>query len=179
MRIRRTEQLHAYRWSEAGIRYFVTACTCDRKTGLQTEPVRSLKRQSVIQSDQRQDTETIAFTVMPDHVHWLFRLGLRLSLGRVVARFKSQTRASLAGVGAEWQRDFFEHRLRATESSEDYARYIYLNPYRAALVSAGNWQGWWTPDSEKLRFFEHLGVDVTPPAEWIGQREAVAAWLGE
>ena len=34
----------------------------------------------------------------------------------------------------EWQRDFFEHRLRGSESYREKADYILLNPVRAGLA---------------------------------------------
>lgn len=114
------------------------------------------------------DTTTIAFTVMPDHVHWLFQLGARLSLGRVIGRFKAETRASLAGAGLRWQRDYFERRLRPDESSEDFGRYIFLNPYRADLLRLeSTWPGWSCPDVERMEFLSQLNPDGSVPREWI------------
>lgn len=105
---------------------------------------------------------------MPEHVHWLLALGSRLQLGRVIARLKAHTRDLLAGAGLVWQRDYFEHRLRSEDSTEDYARYVFLNPYRAGLIDAhSSWKGWWCPAPELFRFTALLNVHGGPPAEWI------------
>ena len=121
-------------------------------------------------ADTQRDAATIAFVVMPDHFHWLLELGERLTLGRIVARLKSQTRAGLAGHALAWQRDFFEHRLRADESCEDYARYVFLNPYRTARgVKLATPDTWWSSRPEHLHFLSMLNADGTPPAEWLNE----------
>lgn len=37
-------------------------------------------------------------------------------------------------TGVQWQRDFFDHRLRSDESFGDKANYIRMNPARKGLV---------------------------------------------
>jgi putative transposase len=37
-------------------------------------------------------------------------------------------------LGIQWQRDFFEHRLRSDESYREKADYILANPVREGLV---------------------------------------------
>jgi putative transposase len=130
---RRTSALHAHRWSQPDTTYFVTCCTQDRRPGLNNPVVAAVLRTLVMNLDSSHDSSTVAFTVMPDHVHWLFTLGSRLSLGRMIARWKVQSRDALAGAGLVWQRDFYEHSLRAAESLEEYGLYVFLNPYRAGL----------------------------------------------
>jgi putative transposase len=170
MPLRRTSNLHAFRWSSAGVRYFVTCCTAGRRSGLDRGNIGGSVRDAVIASDAASDTATIAFVLMPDHFHWLCELGNRLSLGRVVAKLKAQTRATLAENALEWQRDFFEHRLRPEESVEDYARYVYLNPFRAPLPPASDMgERWWTSRAEHLRFLPMLNPDGTPPLEWLNE----------
>jgi hypothetical protein len=111
---------------------------------------------------------------MPDHIHWLFRIGKRLSLGRVVGRFKVETRMKLVNAGLSWQRDFFEHRLRARETFEEYGRYIFLNPYRAGLLELNaHWLGWWCPDPAQFEFLGVLNRDECVPKEWIGAQQTM------
>ena len=74
-----------------------------------------------------------ARAVMPDHVH-LGRLRFPRSKKRVqtiVSKWKEWTAKTLK---IEWQRDFFEHRLRKEESFREKADYILANPVRAGLV---------------------------------------------
>ena len=178
--MRRTGELYAQRWSSPGVRYFVTICTHERRGGLEVPPVTEAIIRSAIQSDMQRDTETIALVVMPDHLHWLFGLGGRLQLGRVVAKLKAATRGMLTSTGLAWQRDFFEHRLRANDSLEDYGLYVFLNPYRARLNPANAvWRGWCCPRPELLRFVSRLSPDGSPPPEWIVEPVPEGLAVGE
>jgi len=104
---------------------------------------------------------------MPDHVHVLFVLGIRLDVGRCVSRWKTEGRKSSGYAGA-WQRDFWEHRLRNDEPWEDYGLYLFLNPYRTGLLVRNEaWPGWWVPEPQRFKFMEMLGPKGEPPAEWI------------
>lgn len=164
-----TENLHKFRSSVPGAVYFVTCCTTDRRVGLADSARRALLHQAFAGFARTGDADTIAATVMPDHTHWLFTLGARLSLGRVLARFKTETRAELAKLGLDWQRDFFEHQLRSEERIEDYGLYVFLNPYRAALLDpAETWPGWYCPKPGCFSFTGQLKANGTPPQEWIG-----------
>jgi len=90
-------------------------------------------------------------------------------LGRVVARFRAQTRPVLGAAGLVWQRDFFEHRLRLAESMESYGLYVFLNPYRAGLIAADQaWPHWHCPRPETFLFMSQLNPGAVPPCEWIG-----------
>lgn len=114
------------------------------------------------------DGELLAATVMPDHVHLLFVLGSRLTLGQVMAKFKSLVRNLGRGVDWEWQADGFEHQLRLGEPIEDYGFYIFMNPYRAKLVGP-NSPGplWWCPVPEKFLFWAHVKEGAPVPQGWI------------
>jgi hypothetical protein len=137
-------------------------------------------RTLVVNLDSSHDTATIAFTVMPDHMHWLFALGPRLSLGRVIARWKVQSRSALAGAGLVWQRDFYEHSLRSGEMPEEYGLYVFLNPSRAGLLPAKIlWPHWYAPHPEALGFIGQLNPDGTPPREWIADRIPEGLAVGE
>jgi REP element-mobilizing transposase RayT len=177
---RRTGALHAHRWSQPADRYFVTCCTRFRAPGLTNASVSGVVNNTIVTLDEHVDVTTHAFTVMPDHVHWLFTLGGRLSLGRVIARMKAQTRDALAGVKLTWQRDFFEHRLRAKESIESYGLYVFLNPYRAGLIPAGEkWPYWRCPEPGRFDFMPRLDSGGTPPVEWIIQSVPKGVTVGE
>jgi len=137
-------------------------------------------RAATTAADSSDDATLLAFTIMPDHIHWLFQLGTRLSLGHMLGRWKAATRTALASVGLAWQRDYFEHRLRPDEDREAYARYIHLNPYRAGLLAPHEaWPHWLCPNPERFRFTEHLEQAGGIPPEWIADRVTDALAVGE
>jgi REP element-mobilizing transposase RayT len=83
--------------------------------------------------------ESLAFVVMPDHLHWLFALGDSSSLSKVVGstkRFSAQEINRLEGTPgrALWQDGFHDRAVRREEDLKDVARYIIANPMRAGLV---------------------------------------------
>jgi REP element-mobilizing transposase RayT len=73
------------------------------------------------------------FLIMPDHVHAVLSFppsGKPIKL--IVRKWKEWTAKQF---GIQWQRDFFEHRLRREESRRQKADYILQNPVRRKLVS--------------------------------------------
>ena len=177
---RRTSELHLHRWSQPVVTYFVTCCTKGRATGLVVAPLAGVLHAGVAAADAQGDTTTLAFTLMPDHVHWLFKLGPRLSLGRVIARWKSQAHAAMKDTGLEWQRDFFEHTLRGDEDIEPYGLYVFLNPYRAGLIAAAEpWAHWRCPDPARFHFMLQLDAGGGPPPEWIADRVPAGLAVGD
>ena len=76
--------------------------------------------------------------LMPDHVHLLVSFPQTdKRIRTVVSKWKEWTTKTLK---IEWQRDFFEHRLRKEESLREKADYILLNPVRTGL--AKNQENW-------------------------------------
>jgi hypothetical protein len=119
---------------------------------------------------------------MPDHIHFLFTLGPRLSLGQTIIKFKAKTKDAIEATGLEWQRDFFDHRLRAEDAMESFAKYIFLNPYRKGLIMhSESWAHWHLSGKYTPEFAQHLDAGGAPPVEWIvkarGAREMIDADL--
>ena len=78
---------------------------------------------------------------MPDHLHLMARFpkdpGMRATMGE----WKRWTARML---GIEWQRDFFDHRIRNAQEYEEKAFYIRQNPVRKGLVAAArDWPHAW------------------------------------
>lgn len=75
--------------------------------------------------------------LMPDHLHAIVAVGCGDRLSEVLRNWKRLTART---HGIEWQRGYFDHRLRAGESLELKARYIRENPVRAGLAArAEDW----------------------------------------
>jgi len=85
-----------------------------------------------------EQSDLLAWVVMPDHIHLLLQLGESSSLSRLINRLKgSAARAvnlRLGRSGPVWQRAFHDHLLRKEEDLETVGRYIVANPLRAGLV---------------------------------------------
>jgi putative transposase len=87
--------------------------------------------------------------LMPDHLHALIGIDGRDSLSQLIRDFKRIT-AKIASL--QWQRNFFDHRLRHDESLAEKFAYISQNPIRAGLVQdEADWPYVLIPDSEFRR----------------------------
>ena len=107
---------------------------------------------------------------MPDHVHLLFELGGRLSLDRVVAKWKASVRRAV--VGCKWQANYFEHRLCPGEPAESYAWYVFMNPYKAGLISVDEvWPGWWRDAPVRWDFLQAARSGLCPQPQWMDEFE--------
>lgn len=81
--------------------------------------------------------DTLAFVLMPDHLHWLIvlREGTLESLTRTVkSRSAITINREFEWRGPIWQAGFHDHALRRDEDVKAMARYVVANPLRAGLV---------------------------------------------
>ena len=163
---RRTGDLHKGRISLSQARYFITCSVEDRRPVLAN--CCAALTGAIDQLKDNMDCVVRCGTIMPDHLHLVIVLGEHLSVGQVVGKMKTLTRRALAEAGARWQRDFFEHRLRPEEGIDPYARYVFLNAYRAGLVSrTEQWPHWFCDDQAKFDFGKFLDGSGCPPVEWL------------
>ena len=134
------------RFSQPGGLYLLTTATHERKrifTQLQFA-------RGVIQQLRQTETDglcrSLAWVVMPDHVHWLIELRSS-TLCCLMRRFKSCSSHALYKRGMPrakvWQPGYQDRALRREESVVQVARYIVANPVRAGLVDrAGDYPHW-------------------------------------
>jgi len=164
---RRTMDLTIGRVSIPGAKYFITICVQERKPVL-TDSER-LPKLSMVTRDilSGSDASLLCVCIMPDHIHVLFQLGHRLTLDRLMAKYKVMV-GKLLPTEAAWQRNFFEHRLRPDETAGSYALYIFMNPYRAGLIQPSEtWSGWISGQQFEFDFMQLLKDGKYPPAEWM------------
>lgn len=167
-RYRLTQRLHLGRVSAEGSVYFLTLVTKDRVPWMKPQTNCSLVKAVLTQWQSERDGTIIGAIVMPDHLHALVELSSALSVGRLVARWKTKTMEATNYAG-RWQRDFWEHRLRCEESWDDFGLYMFLNPYRAGLTATDcQWHGWYCPNPSRFGFMQALKSPGVPPPEWIG-----------
>jgi len=91
------------------------------------------------QSDEEGRSQTLAWVVMPDHVHWLMELGQGVDLSATVGWMKGlsarRVRLATENVGSPlWQTGFHDHALRKEDDLPGIARYVVANPLRKKLV---------------------------------------------
>ena len=142
-----TRQLRKGRYSERYRIYHVTTRTQDRR------PIFNDFRNGrlLVNALRRQHldgfVESLAFVIMPDHLHWLFQIIGTRDLSACVSLVKSlsarEIRASGGTVGSVWQRGFHDRAIRREEDLVGVARYIVANPLRAGIVdSMGDYPLW-------------------------------------
>ena len=142
------DDLRKGRYSEQQQVYFVTTILAERKQHYFADF--SCARCVVAEMRALRDDEVVcslAWVIMPDHVHWLFQLGERMDLSAAVIRFKAcsarRVNEHLNRQGALWQKSFYDHALRKDEDVRGIARYIVANPLRAGLVeNIGDYPLW-------------------------------------
>ena len=137
----------AHYYARFGATYFLTICCRQRYLNqLCNAAVANQIFETAAKYDEQQVWYLELLLLMPDHLHALVSVGTDTSLFQIVANFK---RATTKFANVNWQRNFFDHRLRSSESSIAKAEYILQNPVRAGLVTEEE-QWPYVLDREKL-----------------------------
>jgi REP element-mobilizing transposase RayT len=135
-----SKDLRRGRFSETGRAYHITTTTLERQHIFSDLYRARVLIQTLKESDRQGRTETLAFVVMPHHLHWLFVLK-QGRLQDVVGSVKSVTAHRLKQP--IWQDGYHDHALRREEDLRAIARYIIRNPVRAGLVErVGDYPHW-------------------------------------
>ncbi|MBL9202229.1 MAG: transposase [Opitutaceae bacterium] len=161
------ESLRRYRVTIPGASYFITLCTRDRHTGLNTPSVAGSIQEQIAALEADHALTIRATVIMPDHLHLFFLAGGNLSVGQIIGRLKTKTRGALAAVGIGWQGNFYEHRLRPDDAVEEVLRYLFLNPYRANLLPSSEIYPWFWLGPAEAEWFRPLLDDGRPFPEWL------------
>lgn len=126
------------RVSLAGQIYLVTAITDQRVSRFDDLGCARLLVAEMRLLNDTQALHSLAWVIMPDHLHWLLTLGEASELDKVMQRLKGRSAKAinrrLRRNGPFWQHGYHEHALRAEEDIVDIARYIVANPLRAGLA---------------------------------------------
>ncbi|MGB1765458.1 REP-associated tyrosine transposase [Alloalcanivorax xenomutans] len=131
-----SHRLRAGRHSEAGRIYHIRMTCHNRHSHFNT----LWKGRCVVRAFQASSdlAETVCYTVMPDHVHWVLRLKSDATLSAAVRKAKGITtlnwRALTACDGMLWQSGFYDRALRNDDDLVTLCRYVVANPLRAGLV---------------------------------------------
>ena len=139
-------RLRKARFSESGRIYLLTVVVHQREPVFADWRMGRLLVDQLRCADQTSTVNSMAWVVMPDHLHWLLELK-HGTLAELMCRIKSRSSRSVNLVRRSqdrlWQRGYYDRALRRDEDIKDAARYIVMNPLRAGLVNrVGDYPLW-------------------------------------
>lgn len=126
--------------------YFFTVTLINRHSNMLTQYI-DLLRESVKVVKQRHPFEIVAWVVLPDHLHAVWRLPMddcdysnrwRVIKSHFVCALKKQ--GALVNMRADgsaivWQRRFWEHTIKNDDDLRRCVDYCYINPVKHGLVN--------------------------------------------
>jgi REP element-mobilizing transposase RayT len=134
-----SHRLRTGRYSCASQIYLVTATTLDRKPVFADWVLGRLFVREMKEAQDANIADSLAWVVMPDHIHWLVELRTG-SLPMLVQRVKSKSAIAInkarGSRGRLWQDGYHDRGIRKEEHLLHFARYIVANPVRAGLVDS-------------------------------------------
>jgi len=152
-RLHRLERLHL----ENPV-YFITFCTQERMTVLANEQIHSACMGFFAEALKR-EFFVGRYILMPDHIHLFVKLPPPAeNLSDWVKSLKNYLSKELRKKGVpspHWQKGFFDHVLRSSESCSKKWLYVVANCVRAGLVK--DWTDWpFQGEIHALRFDEGM-----------------------
>ncbi len=131
------QNLRLGRFSESGRVYLLTTNVQYRQPLFQNFALARLLVSELRAAHEQSWASSLAWVVMPDHMHWLVQLQGR-SLDELMRRVKCNSarrvNQQLGRQGALWQEGYHDRALRKEEDMRTVARYVVANPLRAGLV---------------------------------------------
>jgi REP element-mobilizing transposase RayT len=125
------------RYSEPERLYLLTSVLLQRRPLFNDFALARLLVKELRVAHEQQQVASLAWVVMPDHLHWLVQLQTG-SLEQLMRRIKSnsarQINQYLGTQGPIWQPGYHDRALRQDDDLQSAARYIVANPLRAGLV---------------------------------------------
>ena len=123
--------------------YFLTLCTGGRQKLFANRPLVNALLATLRETSSVHQFAISAYCFMPDHLHLLVQAKSKAcDLPVFVKAFKGRAAVAARRLSIRnlWQKGYYDHVVRDSESSGEIAWYIFLNPVRAGLVS--NVWGW-------------------------------------
>ena len=117
--------------------YFVTFCAWNRKPIFANEPLYAAFLAFARQGHQDQGIAVGRYVLMPDHIHVFVAGPPEFKLSSWARMLKIALGKILGQCGCHppfWQRGFFDHLVRSSESYRQKWEYVRDNPVRAGLT---------------------------------------------
>jgi REP-associated tyrosine transposase len=129
--------------------YFITTCSFKRRPILASSEVARILFDEWQNARERHGWVVGRYVVMPNHVHFFCSSEMDAkALPRFIQAWKQWTSKRIGGelkfAAPIWQKEFFDHVLRSSESYSQKWEYVRENPVRAGLVATADewpWQG--------------------------------------
>lgn len=141
MNNRQRKQIHLKNFDYGGGNhiYFITICTAGSRPYFLNEMIAKLLIDELDFRKRANEINLFCYCVMPDHLHILISLTdiYQKSLQNWVAAYKryiSKAAIELFDIKPLWQKNFYEHIVRESESLLKISEYIINNPVRKGLV---------------------------------------------
>ena len=146
-RKRGTVSFRTGRYSAKNHIYHITTTTHERARWFSDFENGRVLAKNLAREDKHGHAQTLAFVVMPDHLHWLFQSLTDRPLSIAVNNVKSLTARQInhrhSRVGRIWQKGFYDRAIRCDEDIVAIARYVIGNPIRAGVVrQVGDYPLW-------------------------------------
>ena len=127
-------------WVKDGSLFFLTIC-CEERG--QNQLCEKVVAESLFEAASfymgRSEWFIRLMLLMPDHCHALVSFPSGVEMSKVISNWK---RFTAKKTGINWQKNYFDHRIRNEESWEEKATYIRMNPVRKGLVSTPSEWAW-------------------------------------
>jgi len=166
-----------------GATYFFTVTIAQRHLNLLVKHVQDLKT-AFREEHQRVPFVNIAFVILPDHLHAIWRLpngdsDYSQRWRRIKAGFsralplgeRVSSSRNMKGERGVWQRRFWEHTIRDEDDLKNHLDYIHYNPVKHGLAQrVSDW-----PHST----FHHYVQRGIYTVDWCGSKAGFAGDFGE
>lgn len=131
------ERRPTYQRSPPGAGVLVTIVTTFKHACLDDPRVARCVTAELTYCEDRGWVESLAWVVMPDHVHWLLRLkegSVAACVAVLKARSERAIQMAIGRPGRIWQAGYHEKSVRESERVFQTAQQIVTNPLRRGLV---------------------------------------------
>ena len=138
--------LRRNRFSDPGSVYAIVECVEGREALLVPYPIEPLRdpepARLIVESLRwchiNEIWSCLAYTIMPDHLHVIFKLGEQKSLSDAMQSFGNFTALKInrhhGRSGKMWQKTFYDRMIRDEKELDHQVEYILQNPVRAGYV---------------------------------------------
>lgn len=126
------ENLRRGRFSQEGQAYLLTLVAKDRSPVFRDFTAARQAVRCFADNALHRCGRTLAFVVMPDHIHWLLELGAGACLSEAVRVYRARVSPALGH--RIWQKGFHDRALRRDQDLAAVARYVVSNPVRSGIV---------------------------------------------